>query len=63
MNDIYLDNASTTPLDERVVDAMLPWLKSDFGNASSVHKWGRKAKVLLEDARDTLAEQKQTILQ
>lgn len=56
MNEIYLDNAASTPLDERVLEAMLPYLKTYFGNASSVHKSGRDAKVLLEDARDIIAE-------
>lgn len=56
MPDIYLDNAATTPVDERVLDAMLPYLKERFGNASSVHKFGREAKVMLEDARDTIAD-------
>jgi cysteine desulfurase len=56
MNNIYLDNAATTPLDERVLESMLPYLKQHYGNASSVHKFGREAKVLLEDARDLFAE-------
>lgn len=56
MNEIYLDNAATTPLDERVVEAMLPYMKTFYGNASSVHKPGRDAKVLLEDARDVIAD-------
>ncbi len=56
MKKIYLDNAATTPLDERVLEAMLPYYKSSFGNASSVHSFGREAKVLLEDARDAVAE-------
>jgi cysteine desulfurase len=56
MNEIYLDNAATTPMDERVVEAMLPYMKVFCGNASSVHKPGREAKVLLEDARDVIAE-------
>lgn len=55
MKDVYLDNAATTPMDERVLEAMLPYLKGGYGNASSVHKFGRDAKVLLEDARDTIA--------
>jgi cysteine desulfurase len=55
-NEIYLDNAATTPFDERVFEAMLPYMKQSFGNASSVHKFGRDAKVLLEDARDTVAD-------
>ena len=56
MNNIYLDNAATTPVDGRVLDAMIPYYKDSFGNPSSVHKFGREAKVLLEDARDTIAD-------
>ena len=48
---IYLDNSSTTPIDETVLDAMLPWLRSGFGNASSIYKLGREARVAVEDAR------------
>lgn len=55
MENVYLDNAATTPLDERVLDAMMPYLKQYYGNASSIHQFGREAKVLLEDARDTIA--------
>jgi len=56
MNNIYLDNAATTPVDNRVLEAMLPFYNESFGNASSVHKFGREVKVLLEDARDTIAD-------
>jgi cysteine desulfurase len=56
MENIYLDNAATTPVDERVLEAMLPYLRENFGNASSVHRFGREAKVMLENARDTIAE-------
>lgn len=55
MNMIYLDNAATTPIDPRVMDAMLPWLGENYGNPSSVHEAGRKAKVMLEDTRDLFA--------
>jgi len=55
MKDIYLDNAATTPLDERVLAKMLPYFREYYGNASSVHKAGRDAKVMLEEARDTIA--------
>lgn len=55
MKKIYFDNASTTPVDPRVLDAMLPYLKEDFGNASSIHTFGKIAKVLLEDTRDLIA--------
>lgn len=56
MDTIYLDNAATTPLDERVKETMLPYLGHFFGNPSSPHKIGRKAKVLLEEARDEIAD-------
>jgi len=56
MRHIYLDNASTTPVDPRVRDAMIPLLTENFGNPSSVHYFGRRAKVLLEDTRDKIAE-------
>jgi len=56
MSLIYLDNAATTPIDSRVKEAMLPWLDENYGNPSSVHEAGRKAKVMLEDTRDLFAE-------
>jgi len=56
MSLIYLDNAATTPIDPRVKEAMLPWLDENYGNPSSVHEAGRKAKVMLEDTRDLFAE-------
>ncbi|MEE8577908.1 MAG: aminotransferase class V-fold PLP-dependent enzyme [candidate division Zixibacteria bacterium] len=55
MQRIYLDHNATTPVDPAVVEAMIPWLSSGFGNASSVHSIGRDAKVALENARETIA--------
>jgi len=55
MNMIYLDNAATTPLDPRVLDAMLPYLRDQFGNANSIHSMGRQATVAVEDAREKIA--------
>lgn len=55
MKSIYLDNAATTQIDERVLEAMMPYLSNNYGNASSVHKFGREIKVLIEDARDAVA--------
>jgi cysteine desulfurase len=52
---IYLDNAATTKTDSRVVDAMLPCMTDFFGNPSSVHSFGKKAKVILEEAREAVA--------
>ena len=56
MKQIYLDHNATTPVDPAVVEAMLPYLGSHFGNASSVHVFGRDAKVALENARERIAE-------
>ncbi|MFZ5490359.1 MAG: aminotransferase class V-fold PLP-dependent enzyme, partial [Pseudomonadota bacterium] len=54
---IYLDYASTTPVDPRVVDAMIPWLREHFGNpASRSHAWGWEAEAAVEKAREQVAE-------
>lgn len=53
---IYLDNASTTPLDKRVLDAMMPYLTKYYGNANSVHLVGREAVSGLDNARQTVAD-------
>lgn len=55
MNAIYLDNAATTPVRREVREAMRPYLSERFGNASSIHRWGREARVALEEAREQLA--------
>ena len=52
---VYLDNNATTPLAPEVLDAMLPYLKGTYGNASSVHTVGREAKKALEESRETIA--------
>lgn len=52
---IYLDNSSTTPLDNSVLEAMIPYLKENFGNPSSQHAFGRKAMAGVMSARDKLA--------
>lgn len=53
---IYLDHSATTPVDPRVVDAMLPYFSEKFGNASSLHRWGQAALTALDDSRRTVAE-------
>lgn len=55
MERIYLDYAATTPVAPEVVDAMLPYLTGQFGNASSLHSFGQETKAAIEDARDVLA--------
>ncbi|MCU0648665.1 MAG: cysteine desulfurase [Gemmatimonadaceae bacterium] len=52
---IYLDHAATTPVRSEVLEAMLPFLGARFGNPSSVHRWGRDARVALDEARETIA--------
>ncbi len=53
---IYLDHHATTPLDPEVLAAMMPYLTSDFGNASSIHPYGWKAKEAVEEARKQVAK-------
>ncbi|TAK35259.1 MAG: cysteine desulfurase [Saprospiraceae bacterium] len=52
---IYLDNAATTPLREEVIEVMYQCLKEKFGNPSSIHAEGRKARAAIEEARKTVA--------
>ena len=51
----YLDHNATTPLDPAVLAAMLPWLESRFGNASSRHEYGRAARRAIDEARQRVA--------
>lgn len=53
---IYLDNAATTRMDERVVEAMIPVMREEFGNPSSIHGTGRRVRTLIENARKTVAK-------
>jgi cysteine desulfurase len=53
---IYFDNNATTPLDESVIAEMRPFLEQHFGNASSLHEEGRRAKFAIESARRQLAD-------
>lgn len=52
---IYLDYAATTPVDPRVLAAMLPFFSEEFGNPSSVHFFGQKTEAAIEEARETVA--------
>lgn len=52
---IYLDNSASTRVDDEVVQAMLPYFTEEFGNASSTHQFGQRAKQAIEDARGQVA--------
>ena len=53
---IYFDNAATTPLDAEVLDAMMPYLTTHFGNPSSIYSYGRETRLAVENARKTVAK-------
>ena len=53
---IYLDNAATTKVTQPVLDAMFPYFTECYGNPSSVHNMGKKAKQAVEHAREQVAE-------
>ena len=56
MKPIYLDHAATTPIRAEVLEAMMPYLTEQFGNASTVYSWGREARKALDQARQTVAD-------
>src|SRR5206468_8597651 len=56
MNRIYFDNAATTALDPQVLDAMMPYLTTHFGNPSSIYSYGRETRLAVENARKTVAK-------
>lgn len=55
MRRIYMDHNATTPLREEVLEAMLPYLRDEYGNASSIHFFGMRARRAIEDAREQVA--------
>jgi cysteine desulfurase len=55
MNRVYLDHNATTPVEPEVLDAMLPYFSGDYGNASSIHTFGQKARSAVETAREQVA--------
>jgi cysteine desulfurase len=56
MQRIYFDNAATTALDKEVLDAMLPYMTTHFGNPSSIYSYGRESRLAIENARKTVAK-------
>jgi cysteine desulfurase len=55
MDRIYFDNAATTALDQEVLEAMLPYMTTHFGNPSSIYSYGRESRMAIETARKTVA--------
>lgn len=53
---IYFDNAATTPLDPRVLEAMMPYMVEKFGNPSSIYSYGRETRMAIENARKSVAK-------
>ncbi|MFT4855141.1 MAG: cysteine desulfurase [Algoriphagus sp.] len=53
---VYLDNAATTAMDDRVIEAMLPFMRNHYGNPSSVHSHGREVRTAIERSRKKVAE-------
>ena len=56
MERIYFDNAATTALDKEVLEAMLPYMTTHFGNPSSIYSYGRESRLAIETARKTVAK-------
>lgn len=55
MKDYYMDHAATTPLSKEALEAMMPYLTTDYGNASTVYSYGQRAKAAVERSRRTIA--------
>lgn len=55
-NRIYFDNAATTPLDPEVLETMLPYMREQFGNPSSIYSYGRESRLGIENARKSVAK-------
>lgn len=55
MERIYLDHAATSPMDERVLEQMIPHFSGSFGNPSSIHSFGRESRKWVDEARAQIA--------
>ncbi|MEO6166706.1 MAG: aminotransferase class V-fold PLP-dependent enzyme, partial [Chitinophagales bacterium] len=53
---VYFDNAATTQMDREVIDAMIPYMESHFGNPSAIHFFGRETRAAIERSRKTVAK-------
>ena len=53
---IYFDNAATTQLSQEVLEAMLPYMQEKFGNPSSIYSYGRESRLVVENARKSVAK-------
>jgi cysteine desulfurase len=53
---VYLDHAASTPVAPRVLEAMLPYFSQEYGNPSSIHRWGQKAETAVDNARSEIAD-------
>ena len=56
MKSMYFDNAATTRLDDEVLQEMLPYLKENYGNASSIYKLGRESRKAVEESREKISK-------
>lgn len=56
MNNVYFDNSATTKTDERVIEAMMPYITENYGNPSSIYKIGRENRKAVEEAREQVAK-------
>ena len=54
---VYLDNAASTPLDQEVIDVMLPMMQNQYGNPSSIHSYGREARSVVERSRKSISKE------
>ena len=55
MTRVYFDNAATTPMDPQVLEYMIPFLQTHFGNPSSIYSYGRETRLAIENARKKVA--------
>jgi cysteine desulfurase len=53
---VYLDHAASTPVDPEVLQSMLPFFSQEYGNPSSIHRWGQRAEAAVENARGLIAD-------